>query len=776
MNQERMCSVLETLARAFTERNDLSVAWGTGPCTDFERIYLPRRDEIVPGVECSPGELWLSLKASCAHEAGHLIFTDKGVWDEFKEKGPLHRHILNTVEDARVERSMSNLFPGTLRWFRFSNEYIFLRRSDWKDMAPPDQALYGLICYAVVGRLPELPEDEIKFVSECAPFVDEGRISETTEGAARASEEIAKIFLRYYGDRAPAPRIRLSPERQGTYEPRRSPKGDRDPRRKPYLPKIRPKADPETESDKETSPEEEPRKTEDEALGPVENTVEDSKPDTEPDDATGPGNAEDDDELDSDFSSGEDAPAEDEPDAEESDNASLEEGASDPDGEEGERGEHDAREDTPGDDRCIPDGDQETGPEDDGLETGDSGAHQEENPDEASGVESQDDPGALEDTDESDGAENPSETEPGEDVPPGESIPPGDDVERNDEPEPDDAPDDALEESPEEDLLTGMDDLIKESEAETRSFRDEPPEKPTPECSREEIEEAARSGIMKSRLVIQDLPPDPKRREHYKRILKPLAHKAAEEVRKILEGRHSTVRRNLRKGALDPSSLWKVPVRDPDLFMKRDLPGQKADLAVYLLIDCSGSMRSKTEGRWPECENRMDYAAYAAMILHLMCSELNISHAATGFTTQYIGPCKEDILHLTVKKFSERVGRFEGMFSGEFRGMMMHNNVDGYSIRAAAKELSVRPEKQKVLFVISDGYPEAYMYDGPPAFKDTAVAVRDVERSGIGVIGIYIGKSDPNIKLLYPNLIMLNAGDLPVVLARTLKKVITGPA
>ena len=763
MNRERMRSVLEALARTFTERNDISVTWGAGPCTDFKRIYLPRRNEIVPGVECSPGELWLSLKASCAHESGHLVFTDKGVWDKFKEKPPIYRHILNIIEDARVERSMSNSFPGTLRWFRFNNEYVFLNRSDWMEMAPPGQALYGLVCYAVVGRIPEgLPEDGVKFVSECAPLVDEGRTSETTEGAAGASEEIAKVFLKYFGSYAPSAVVMFSPETQGTYEPRKSPGGDRDPRRKPVLPKIesKPKAglEPETEieSGKKIASKEERREAKS-----VEDAIE-NKPDAEPNNDTEPGDAEGDNKLDNDFSSEEDAPAEDEPDVdvetddgvEGSDDFSLEEDASDPDDEEDEGGSPDKSNTGPEDDECIPGGDQETVSKSDGPEAGNSDGDQKENPDEApdgsSDVETQSDP---EDADES-----------GE-----EEVSPGGDAE--DEPEPGDTPEESLE----EDLLTGMDDLLEESEKETRSFREEPPEKPAPEYSREEVEEAARAGMMKSRLVVQKLPPDPKRRERYEKNLKPLAHRAAEEVRKILESRHSIIRRNLRKGALDPSALWKVPVREPDIFRKRDLPGRKADLAVYLLIDCSGSMRSYAESRWPDCRCSMDYAACAAILLHLMCRELNVPHAATGFTTQRLSSYEEKVLHLRVKKFSERHGSFESLFSNEFRNVM-RNNVDGYSVRAAAKELSIRPEKQKVLFVISDGLPEAYGYEGTPAFKDTALAVREAERSGIGVIGVYIGESDSTVKLLYPNLIMLSAGDLPVVLARTLKKVITGPA
>ena len=130
MKTEEMRSVLETLARSFTNRDDLSVMWDINPCTDFNKMYLRPDEAIVPGVECSPGELWLSQKAATAHESAHLIFTSEKDWKDFC-RGLLEAHILNIVEDARVERAMANLFPGTLRWFRFTNEYIFVNRKDW---------------------------------------------------------------------------------------------------------------------------------------------------------------------------------------------------------------------------------------------------------------------------------------------------------------------------------------------------------------------------------------------------------------------------------------------------------------------------------------------------------------------------------------------------------------------------------------------------------------------------------------------------------------------
>lgn len=760
MNLERMRSVLETLARSFTGRDTLCVHWGDVPYTDFKKIVLPRDAEIVPGVKCTPGELWLGLKANCAHESGHLIFTDKNVWGRYKDR-PLHREVLNIIEDARVERGMANLFPGTLRWFRFLNEYVFLHRKDWTEMPPHEQALYGLACYTIVGRLPEgLSVKELEFVSECAPIVDEGRISETTEGAAAAAEKVVEVFIKHYGDRLPS-RVR-APETCGTPEPREAPRGGRDPRRKPALPKVeREEPAPGEKEPQPPKPEDEERPAEepmsDESLderrdadeadeaeseaepepefGELHREAPGESIDTEQPEADGSGDAEE-------LSEGETESTEDAADAVEPSEG--------PDSEATEPEE--PKEEEPGlEPETEPETDDALPEPTDELET-----EAPPEPEDDADTESEDADMPRGGTLESPGTPGGGDSsEALEDADTGDVCEPGESVEET------------------EDLLTGMDDLMEESEREVRAFRDEP-EITIPEPSREEIEEAGRAGLMKHRLVLEDLPPDPKRREYYEKKLRPLAHRAAEEVRKILQGRHSVVRRNLRKGNLDPSALWKVPTGEPDIFRKRDLPGPNADIAVYLLIDCSASMGCYAEGPWTECKCRMDYAAYAAILLHLMCRELNIPHAATGFTTCPGCYPKEDVLHFRVRKFSDPNGAFEGMFAPEFR-YAMSNNVDGFSIRAAAKELSVRPEENKILFVISDGYPDAREYHGTKAFKDTAVAVREAERMGIRVVGVYIGDDRSSVRALYPNLISLSAGDLPVVLARTLKRVITGP-
>ena len=80
------------------------------------------------------------------------------------------------------------------------------------------------------------------------------------------------------------------------------------------------------------------------------------------------------------------------------------------------------------------------------------------------------------------------------------------------------------------------------------------------------------------------------------------------------------------------------------------------------------------------------------------------------------------------------------------------NNFDGYSIRYASKMLQKRPEKNKLLIVISDGQPAANVYDSYSniGVADTKDAVRQATADGVIVHGIAIGgTSDTVLREIY---------------------------
>ncbi len=717
MINEESRSVLETLARSFINRDDLIVTWGTAPCTDFNKIYIRKEETIVPGVECTPGELWLSQKATTAHESAHLLFTDEKAWKAFCH-GHLEAHILNIVEDARVERAMANLFPGVLRWFRFTNEYIFVNRKNWTSLPPQDQALYELCSYAVVGRVhDELPGREKEFVQKCAPYIDRGRISKTTEDAAKEAAKIVEIYKKHYGEppTLPEPIIVFSAK------PVFAPEGELDPRRKPKLEK------PETVKTEPLPEELEPEEPKD--LKPSKGFQGDKR---EP---AG------DDSLDREFDeiyTDHDKSDEAEPcgDAEPGDGETAGGEAASDDKATG--GEATPDETKPGE--ADKSADDETKPDNGESSAGEAGSESSDGK-----LDSESSPGEA-------GGEEPGDSKPCKSA--GREAEPGG--------------------GQSDDLLSGIDDLLEKSEREAAKLSLPKPEETTEEerieITKDDMKDKFSLYLHANRkLLFQETKSDPEEKAKIEKKVQPAITRTTNEIRKILESRSGGIRRCIPKGWLDRSILWKVAVKEPNIFMRKNAPSNNPDLAVYLLIDCSGSMEIPVSKR---CCTRLHCAAEAGILLHRVCKNLNIPHAATGFTTEDFsdGHAK----HYKLKEFHEREARIEAIL----KEVYCSDNVDGFSIRAAAAELLCRPELNKILFVISDGLPEAVEYRGGEAVEDTVKAVREVISYGIGVIGIFIGdeRQSMHAKRIYPHLIFLDAGDLPVILAKTLKTVITNPA
>ncbi len=712
MITEESRSVLETLAKSFTNRDELSIEWGLNPCTDFNKIYIRKEQTIVPGIECTPGELWLSQKAAAAHESAHLLFTSEEVWKNFC-RGSLEAHILNIVEDARVEKAMANLFPGTLRWFRFSNEYIFVNRKDWTCLPPQDQALHELCAYAVVGRIHnELPEREKNFVQKCAPYIDQGRISATTEGAAKEAAKIVEIYKDYYGE---LPTL-AEPIIAFSVKPASSPEGKLDPRRKPKLEPI-------VTEDVPEEPKIEPLPEEID-FEPTPDIPEESEGDTEK------GEPEQ-----------EDIEGNNEPSCDEKFEPGHDEFDAEPGYDEDEIN-HDEFE--------AESGEAEPGGDTDEAKPGDEAGKTEPCYD-----ESGDKPSEAEPCREGDGD---IEIEPGEA-----------DCDESGEAEPSHDGED----NQDDELLSDMDELLKKSEKEVEklsSSKSKPIEKPVEVTKKEVAEKFSMDNHGRRRLIYKNVIGNTYMRAEIEKSVHPTVIQTVNEVRKVLESRRGGKRRCIPKGHLDKSGLWKISVKEPNIFMKKNMPSTNPDdLAIYLLLDCSASMYSHT-GYY----NRLYYAVEAGIMLHMVCKMLNIPHAAVGFTTD--GTKQDNVLHYKLKELNENEARIEAIYCEA----KCSENVDGYSIRVAASELLNRPETNKVLFIVSDGMPVAKRgYHGKEAVDDTARAVRESTSYGIGTIGMFIGEERDikNAKYIYPHLIFLEeTTNLPHVIAKTLKIVIANPA
>lgn len=185
------------------------------------------------------------------------------------------------------------------------------------------------------------------------------------------------------------------------------------------------------------------------------------------------------------------------------------------------------------------------------------------------------------------------------------------------------------------------------------------------------------------------------------------------------------------RGKLAPPRLWRVGrTADAGLFT-RELKNHNMDLVVDVLIDASGSQRS-----------RQELVALQAYILSEALSNVKIPHRVMSFCTFW----DYTILH-----------RFRSYDDGReangniFDYTTSSNNRDGLAILAASDALLAREEENKILIILSDGRPYDVIlnrpnarnpkpYEGKYAARDTALEVRKLRNLGVAVLGVFAGE------------------------------------
>lgn len=220
------------------------------------------------------------------------------------------------------------------------------------------------------------------------------------------------------------------------------------------------------------------------------------------------------------------------------------------------------------------------------------------------------------------------------------------------------------------------------------------------------------------------------------------------------------------KGRLDPRRVWRTPAfGDVAVFERKVRRNSLGGAAVYLLVDCSGSMSETCLGG----EKRSDVARKAAVALADALWRAGVPHAVIGFSDE-----SHIVVHYRLK------GWDDGQESHVRLGAILprEDNRDGFSIRLAARELRQRREEAKILLVLSDGLPCARGYVGPVAVEDTAAAVREARREGILVAGLYFGWEDDRsiaqARTIYPDLSCLfhDLSHLPEAVGRTVVRLL----
>ena len=243
-----------------------------------------------------------------------------------------------------------------------------------------------------------------------------------------------------------------------------------------------------------------------------------------------------------------------------------------------------------------------------------------------------------------------------------------------------------------------------------------------------------------------------------------------ERLRAALAFRPVTPRHEVklqRTGELDDEELYRWAEGDDRLYTER-LVESEPDVVAGLLVDLSGSM---------EGPNLVTAQRLAQLFVWALHEEPGIrtqvwGHTDAGSDGNPHGPGSCPII-LRLWEPSDPLDRL-----GLITTLDHYDNFDGYAIEYCVTQLLDLPQRQKVLFVLSDGVPMASYgdYGGPQAIAHVFRVVRWAESMGVTVIQLAIDaalRADEQAAMFGHNYVMFeDEASLPRQLAALMERAI----
>lgn len=155
MNRKALAeTAIGMTSRALAERWDIKVVFrGTDCKTDGKRIILPaiRDDADTDFIDAVWGHM--------DHEAAHCVETDfecEGLKEVVKK--PVLKHLVNALEDPRIEDRWIKRYPGARRSLSFSSDWMLkkIEAENWEEVSPYGKFVQCSIVNAISGFSGEL--------------------------------------------------------------------------------------------------------------------------------------------------------------------------------------------------------------------------------------------------------------------------------------------------------------------------------------------------------------------------------------------------------------------------------------------------------------------------------------------------------------------------------------------------------------------------------------------------------------------------------------------
>jgi hypothetical protein len=255
------------------------------------------------------------------------------------------------------------------------------------------------------------------------------------------------------------------------------------------------------------------------------------------------------------------------------------------------------------------------------------------------------------------------------------------------------------------------------------------------------------------------------------------------EIERMMAARSQVVKvPGYRSGRLNSAGLHRLVVGDDRVF-RRKHEAKSKETAVGLLIDNSGSMHGA---------GKIKIAMTAGYALSQTLERVGLKHEVLGFTTGDISSrgSSYKLIEAEAKRIGRGFSRYEPLYMPIYKDFderltpevkrrfasvaayadFMRNNLDGECVEIAVQRLAKRPEKRKVLLVLSDGQP----YAAGSVVEQTAKlrsVIADAKKYGVDLVGI--GILDRSVSGYYDRHIVLgNLTDLPKAVMGELKQIL----
>lgn len=221
--------------------------------------------------------------------------------------------------------------------------------------------------------------------------------------------------------------------------------------------------------------------------------------------------------------------------------------------------------------------------------------------------------------------------------------------------------------------------------------------------------------------------------ENYKKIAAPLISVSKRLQKQILPKLRDETEGGRINGLMFGRRMNARAVVSDDgrIFYNKKYPDDEAKMAVSVLVDESGSM---------SYGDRATSARTAAIVMYDFCTSLGIPLAMYGHTERQ----NVEIYNYTDFDSVDKNDRFRVMDISARNG-----NRDGAALRFVAEHLAKRPEKVKILIIISDGQPAGRGYGGTEAEADLRGIKKEFKNKGITIFAAAIGDDKENIERIY---------------------------